>query len=152
MRIETCLAIDADADTVGTLVWTLLTELDPASHMAVAEAQAVARSLLGEGASVFGLLARVDDEPVGVLMLNECASIYARGRFGEITELFVAPEFRSCGVAKHLVAHARQFGLERGWKRLEVGAPHQPDWHRTVDFYRREGFVHVGPRLKLPID
>ncbi len=30
---------------------------------------------------------------------------------------------------------------------LEVGAPSVPKWQRTVDFYLRNGFEEVGPRL-----
>ena len=30
--------------------------------------------------------------PVGILTLYECAAVYALGRFGEISELYVAPE------------------------------------------------------------
>ena len=32
--------------------------------------------------------------------------------------------------------------------RVEVGAPDVPRWQRTVNFYLKEGFVEVGPRLK----
>jgi hypothetical protein len=34
---------------------------------------------------------------------------------------------------------------------LEVGAPDVPRWQRTVDFYKRNGFKEVGPRLYLPL-
>lgn len=98
--------------------------------------------------SVTGLLALVDETPVGLLMLNECAAIYAGGRFGEISELYVEPEFRSDGVAAKLIEDAVRLGQGRNWNRLEVGAPDQPVWKRTFDFYLRNGFAEVGPRLR----
>lgn len=98
--------------------------------------------------AVTGFLARDEGVPVGVLMLNTCAAIYAGGAFGEITELYVRPEHRSQGVARQLLKAARQEATRRGWTRLEVGAPTQPDWARTLAFYRREGFSETGPRLR----
>lgn len=85
---------------------------------------------------------------MGLLMLNECAAIYAGGRFGEISELYVEPEFRSDGVAAKLIEDAVRLGQGRNWNRLEVGAPDQPVWKRTFDFYLRNGFAEVGPRLR----
>jgi GNAT superfamily N-acetyltransferase len=73
------------------------------------------------------------------------------GRFGEITELYVTPAFRALGVGKRLVEAAVEFARQRGWSRLEVGAPEIPKWAETVNFYRRTGFSEVGPRLKLEL-
>jgi GNAT superfamily N-acetyltransferase len=75
-------------------------------------------------------------------------AIYAGGRFGEITELYVSPAHRSKGIAPILITAATSIGRQKGWKRLEVGAPDQPAWSRTLSFYLREGFEEVGPRLR----
>ena len=48
-----------------------------------------------------------------------------------------------------LLAAAAQHARAAGWRRLEVGAPAQPDWRRTFDFYRANGFTEVGPRLRI---
>lgn len=98
--------------------------------------------------SVSGFLAMSEATPVGLVLLNECAAIYAGGKFGEISELYVLPEYRSQGVAAQLLRAAETYAKEQGWKRLEVGAPAQPDWERTLAFYLREGFEEVGPRLR----
>lgn len=138
-----------DAGVVARLIHALLTELSGGTRAWDGAAlEATAGELLRDGV-VCGVLARVDGAPVGVLMLNECAATYAGGRFGEITELYVDPRYRSQGVAPKLLAEARAIAREKGWDRFEVGAPGQPTWNRTVDFYRREGFVEVGPRLRL---
>ncbi|MEM7343118.1 MAG: GNAT family N-acetyltransferase [Chloroflexota bacterium] len=89
------------------------------------------------------------NEAVGLLTLNECAAIYAQGRFGEIPELYIIPDYRSAGVGAHLIEAASDFGRQRNWPFLEVGAPSVPRWQRTVDFYQRQGFTIVGPRLEL---
>jgi GNAT superfamily N-acetyltransferase len=82
-------------------------------------------------------------------MISESASIYAGGAFGVITELYVTPEKRSAGVAKLLIDAIAGLGRERSWGRVEVGAPHQPAWERSLKFYLRNGFAEVGPRLQL---
>lgn len=69
-----------------------------------------------------------------------------------IVELYIAPTYRSQGVGALLLDRAIAFARTRGWSRLEVGAPDQPRWSRTVDFYRRQGFVEVGPRLKRAVE
>jgi GNAT superfamily N-acetyltransferase len=152
-NVEIRLAHKADAESVAQLVFELFEELASPGDSGY-EPQAVtrtARSLLNGGEPVWAFLAEDDAHPVGILMLNECASIYAGGRFGEITELYVTPAFRALGVGKRLVQAAAEFARQRGWSRLEVGAPELPKWAETVNFYRRTGFSEVGPRLKLEL-
>lgn len=59
-------------------------------------------------------------------MLNECAVINSGGRFGEISELYVTPEYRAKGVGARWIEAAAAFGRDRGWPNLEVGAPRVP--------------------------
>lgn len=107
--------------------------------------------VLRDSERTFGFVAHAGDQLMGVLMLTEGVAVYAGGVFGQITELYVEPEYRSQGIASLLVRRATQFGRERGWKRLDVGAPHQPRWNRSLRFYESEGFFEVGPRLKLDL-
>lgn len=152
-KVEIRLAGGPDADSVARLVLELFDELASPGNSGYQheEVTRTARSLLESGASVWGFLAEAGPHPIGLLMLNECASIYAGGRFGEITELYVTPTFRSAGVGKGLIEAAEEFARQRGWTRLEVGAPEMPKWEATVNFYRRLGFSEVGPRLKLEL-
>ena len=142
-RVNIVRAGQEDAGLVATLVHRLLTELSGGQDISL-------EGLL-EQKLVQAVIARVDGEPSGVICLNECAAIYAGGLFGEITELYVSPECRSLGIAPQLIAEAKQIGRERGWLRLEVGAPDMPAWNRTLQFYLREGFEEVGPRLRILI-
>ena len=154
MELETVVrqATPAQAEQVGSLVYELLSELYPELGYAREKCVAVAGKLLAGCESVWSFLATTRDErDVGVIMLNECAAIYSGGQFGEISELYVAPDFRSKGVGAQLIEAAVSFGRERGWPDIEVGAPGVPTWQRTVDFYLRHGFDEVGPRLDLQI-
>ena len=109
-------ATPEDAATVATMVFELLLELVPsyAGTLTVDELMPVAAGLLG-GDDVWAYLAETrDGRVIGVLTLNECAAIYARGRFGEISELYVRPDHRSAGVAAKLTDAAAAFGRARG--------------------------------------
>lgn len=134
-----------DAPTVAELVRALLTELGGMS----ADLETVARDVLAREDRVVGFLALEDGQAVGVILLSEGYAMFALGAFGQITELYVRPEQRSTGVAKRLLAQAVAHGRERGWRRIDVGAPPQPQWVRTVAFYKSNGFTEVGPRLKI---
>ncbi|WP_225131080.1 MULTISPECIES: GNAT family N-acetyltransferase [unclassified Bradyrhizobium] len=144
--ISTRRAEVTDAGTVAGFVYALQVELlrrmAPGIEIVTQSAAAVLADV-----SVVAVIACGDNEPVGVMVLNECTAIYAGGKFGEISELYVRPDMRSQGIAPHLIAVALSEGRARGWKRLEVGAPWQPKWKRTLDFYLRNGFEEVGPRL-----
>ncbi len=50
-----------------------------------------------------------------------------------------------------LVEAAAAIGRERGWTRLEVGAPPAAAWARSVAFYEECGFAEIGPRLGLAL-
>jgi GNAT superfamily N-acetyltransferase len=139
-----------DAPIVALLVDALLAELSDAPSR-LEERAATAPRLLAMDDRIFGFLAHDIAEPVGVMMISESASIYAGGAFGVITELYIAPSYRSSGVAKHLIEAGAALGRGRNWRRLEVGAPRQPTWARSVQFYLRNGFIEIGPRLRLLI-
>ncbi|MCX8507483.1 MAG: GNAT family N-acetyltransferase [Rhodobacteraceae bacterium] len=142
--------VSMEAAVAARMVGALMQELSPGYETDEVVMAETARALLGQG-RIVGLLAWDGDDPVGVLMLNECAALSAGGLFGEITELYVRPSHRSRGIAAQMVARARDLAKARGWKRLEVGAPEEQAWARTKSFYEREGFVEVGPRLKCAV-
>lgn len=140
--------VDAsDNAAVTGLVHALLTELGARSARPVAEMEEAGKAVLADPLA-HGFLAVTDGTPIGVIMLSDSVAIYAGGRFGVITELYVSPPYRSAGVAASLVRAAEGLGRVRGWERLEVGAPPQPAWARTLRFYLGDGFVEVGPRLR----
>lgn len=95
----------------------------------------------------FVFLAREEGgHPVGFVSLYESYALYAEGVFGTIPELFVRPEFRSQNVGSLLLNHAKSFGKNMGWKRLEVTTPPLPQFDKTLAFYQRESFAITGDR------
>ncbi len=147
-----------DYQAVGSLVCRLLHELFP-DHYSPRNLDALteaARSLLRDENGFWVVLAfrktpEGDGEPVALMSLDEGRALYAYGVMGEIMEFYVSPECRSTGLGARLIAFARAFGQERRWSGLEVGAPDVPRWQRTVDFYLRNGFSEVGPRLEMSL-
>jgi GNAT superfamily N-acetyltransferase len=152
-NVDIRLACEADAESVAHLLLELFEELasPKTSGYQLAAVTHTARNLLQGRDPVWAFLAEAGGDTIGVITLNECAAIYAGGRFGEISELYVRARFRALGVGKRLLAAAVQFARQRGWSRLEVGAPEIPRWERAVTFYRQAGFAEVGPRLKLDL-
>ena len=140
-------------ERVGRLTYELLAELYPELGYERDDCVDSARTLLARSDGVWSFLATTqDDRDIGVVTLNECAAIYAGGRFGEISELYVVPDSRSKSVGALLTEAAAAFGRKREWPFIEVGAPSVPAWQRTVDFYLKRGFEEVGPRLQLTLD
>jgi GNAT superfamily N-acetyltransferase len=144
--VEIRAATQADSDTVCRMVFSLLDAVDPGEYTLDMLRPATER-VLREAADVFAFLALDEDRPVGVMVLNRSTAIFALGEFGEITELYVEPAHRSAGVGAALIEKAVAFGKSKGWSVLEVSAPELPKWQRSVDFYRRNGFEEIGPRL-----
>ena len=136
----------ADGDDVCKMAFGLLSELYPDIYT-IEQLRPVTERIIRESGTVFPFMAICDGQPVGLIVLNQCTAIYALGDFGEISELFVDPKFRSSGLGAKLIEKALEFGQSMGWTMLEVGAPDVPKWQRTVDFYRRNGFTEIGPRL-----
>lgn len=138
----------ATSSDAAVAIAALLTEFSEDSPVSPEALLDCAQDLMN-GQTYLGFA--VDDHHglAGLVMINECAAIYAGGLFGEISELWVRKDCRSKGIAADLVAHVKRFARDRGWKRLEVGAPLQPQWARTLAFYEREGFATTGPRLRL---
>jgi GNAT superfamily N-acetyltransferase len=140
-------------ERVGQLIYELLAELYPELGYERDGFVDSAKTLLAGSNGVWSFLATTrDDRDVGVVMLNECAAIYAGGRFGEISEIYVVPDGRSKKVGALLIEAAAAFGRKREWPFIEVGAPSVPAWQRTVDFYLKRGFEEIGPRLQLTLD
>jgi len=142
-----------EAERVGQLAYNLLAELYPDAEFKRRFFTDAASTLLGNGEGVWAFLATTSDaRDVGLVTLNECAAIYAGGHFGEISELYVVPDHRSKSVGALLIETAISFGRKREWPSIEVGAPNPPAWQRTVDFYLKNGFEEVGPRLDLELN
>ena len=149
-KIEVSLALASDYEAVGELTWDLIYELSPEWVEGHSKSEYVdtAITLLSTSNSFWSLVAKYKGTCVAILNLNQCSSIYAGGEFGEITEFYINPKYRSKGIGSKLIILAKNFGIEKGWPILEVGAPSLNDWPRTTKFYLRNGFSEIGPRLE----
>lgn len=88
---------------------------------------------------------------IGFISLFEGYALYSEGAFGTIPELFVSPSYRSQKIGQALLKEAIEFGKNKGWSRLEVTTPPLPQFDKTLDFYKTNGFEISGGR-KLKID
>lgn len=92
-----------------------------------------------------------NNEPVGIVTLTETQAIYAGGKYGVIDEMYIRPGYRSNNLGSQLIQSIKQIAQEKSWKRIDVTAPTEERWKRTVDFYEKNGFVFTGPKLKFKL-
>jgi GNAT superfamily N-acetyltransferase len=135
------------------LVESLLAELadDPAEFAGWDATQV--EPILRESGDRFAAFLAVapGGNPIGVATLTEAVAAYAQGKYGIISELYVARDYRGRGVGKLLLDTVAAFGRRRGWRRMDVTAPPEARWGRVVEFYRQNGFVYTGPKLRLDL-
>jgi GNAT superfamily N-acetyltransferase len=140
-----------DRSTVLALVEKLLKELeDSPDEFQGIERGRIFADLESAGSRFMAFLAvSALGEPVGVITLFEAFAIYAGGNYGVIDEMYVAPEHRARGVGKRLLEAVTEEGRRKGWIRIDVTAPPERKWERTVKFYESQGFVFTGPKMRL---
>ncbi len=85
-----------------------------------------------------------DNEIIAFAAMCESHSLYAEGAFGIIQEFYVLPEYRSQDIGKELIKESIEFAKTKEWKRLELCTPPLPEFDRTVDFYKANGFEITG--------
>jgi GNAT superfamily N-acetyltransferase len=153
MKIEIVEASKDDVLEVTGLVAALLMELEPESRDEVVSMPLMAiASNLFEARKIYAFLAIDEGAPIGVITLHECAAIYAGGLFGEISEMYVKPEYRSGAIGKLLIQASIKKAQELNWQRIEVGTPPPETSKKTVRFYENNNFKATGTRLKLLIE
>jgi GNAT superfamily N-acetyltransferase len=139
-----------DTGQIASLIVQLYTELDLENYEEANEQEIhrVAHELLSQN-RIVSFVAEDRGEIVALITLHHCAAIYAGGEFGEISELYVSGDYRSHRIGQKLLDAARDYAIQRDWKRLELGAPAGSRWDNTFSFYQNYGFVAIGPRLRL---
>ena len=106
-------------------------------------AKKLCQKFVSEG--VYTVISAFDNNQiVGFGALCESHSLYAEGAFGILQELYVMPSYRSQGVGKELMNKIVSFTKSKQWKRLELCTPPIPEFDRTVEFYKDNGFEIVG--------
>jgi GNAT superfamily N-acetyltransferase len=85
---------------------------------------------------------------VGFISAIESNALYANGTFGVINELYIVPEFRSKKIGKKLIDFMIDVAKKRNWSRLELDTPEVEKSEKTINFYKNQGFVPIGYRMK----
>ena len=142
-----------DVEGVASAIEALLAELGGRSP-ARAEIEAETRALLEDPAGGSVLIAEADGEIVGVLSASWQRAIHVPGIYATIQDLWVDEAWRSRGVGAELVEAIASQARTRGVGRLEVGLPRETfaAIASTESFYRRNGFEHLGPRMRRLLD
>ncbi len=146
------------AETVAILVGELLQEIMDlieidVFHFDLEETKSrLVEFIEHEKNFVFVAIDQNTNEMIGFVTVYEGYALYAEGAFGTMAELYVKPSYRSKGIGKMLIQSVKEFGDQRGWKRLEVTTPPLPQFDATLSFYEREGFeISGGRKLKVVI-
>ncbi len=149
MTIEVIEAEAHDFQAVSECVTKLLLELEPKASEEIEEMglPEITHDLL-RLSKIAAFVAKAGGDVVGALTLHECAAIYAGGVFGEISELYVEPDFRSKGVGQLLLNAAHRKAKDLGWTRLEVGTPPVEGSQKTLRFYMMNGYAGTGIKLR----
>ncbi|HET7121294.1 MAG TPA: GNAT family N-acetyltransferase [Solirubrobacterales bacterium] len=138
-----------DVTAVVDAVEALLVELGGRKPRR-AEMETEVRALLADPGLGSVLVAEADGEIVGVLSASWQRAIHVPGAYATIQDLWVADEWRSRGVGAELVEAIASQARGRDVVRIEVGLPRETfaAIASTESFYKRNGFEHLGPRMR----
>jgi GNAT superfamily N-acetyltransferase len=121
----------ADVPAIVTMVHELAEYERAAQECHLTDAQLEA-ALFGEHPALFGHVAFIDDEPVGMALWFLNFSTW-RGVHGVYLEdLYVRPSARGAGVGRALLATLAAVCAERGYERLDWWVLH---WNPAREFY-----------------
>jgi GNAT superfamily N-acetyltransferase len=99
------------------------------------------------------LVAEADGEGlrlVGVLCASYQLALHVPGRYALIQDLWVHRSWRDRAVGRELLAALFELAREQGIARAEVGLPRESfaSIRATEGFYARNGFEHLGARMR----
>lgn len=110
----------------------------------------------GEGAieAHGGSVAETDGQDaaavIGVLSASYQLALHVPGRYALIQDLWVHPSWRGRTVGRELLDALFELARAQGMARAEVGLPRErfAGIRATERFYVRNGFEHLGPRMR----
>ncbi len=142
-----------DVEGVATAAASLLAEVG-GRIPARAEMEAEVQALLDDPQGGSVLIAEADGAIVGVVTASWQRAIHVPGIYATIQDLWVDGAWRSRGVGAELVEAIASQARTRGVSRLEVGLPRETfaAIASTESFYKRNGFEHLGPRMRRLLD
>ncbi|MCB9894003.1 MAG: GNAT family N-acetyltransferase [Planctomycetes bacterium] len=147
-QVRIRLAATEDAEVLCEAMRAFLAELDGSDSGLDEESEVALATDLLAGDQHLVLLAETD-RPVGFITAAQSAALHAGGIYGVIDEFYVQPELRSTGIGKALLDALVEAARARGWRRLELTTTSRSEsMARAIEFYSREQFEQIGPRLK----
>jgi len=144
------IATKEDAAQVAMLTGELLSEImsvvdNYLFHFDIEQAKELAYELIEKNIyQVF--IALHKQEIVGFISLQEHYALYAGGSYGTISEFYVKSEYRSSNIGKMLISKVKEYASENNYRRVEVTTPPLPEFERSLDFYKKNGFEITGGR------
>ena len=116
-----------------------LADYEKALHEVALTEQQLADCLFGPAPALFGHVAEVEGEVVGLALWFLNFSTW-RGTHGiYLEDLYVRPEHRGAGLGRELLRTLAALCVERGYSRLEWSVL---DWNTpSIEFYRAAGAV-----------
>jgi GNAT superfamily N-acetyltransferase len=129
------------ADDVPAVVGLVreLADYEKSLHEARLTEEQLTAVLFGDSPALFGHVALVDDEVVGMALWFLNFSTW-RGTHGiYLEDLYVQPQHRGRGLGKELLRTLAAVCVERGYSRLEWSVL---DWNEpSIEFYKAAGAV-----------
>jgi len=145
-------AAHEDVEQVAAAVAKLLVELGGKAPDLQAMRETT-QALLEEPEAGVVLIATAEGVVVGMLGVSWQTAIHIPGRYALIQDLWVHPAWRSNTVGATLLEALFERAREERIERIEVGLPKDSfaGLHATEAFYRRNGFIPLGPRMRLVV-
>lgn len=142
-RLELAFANDPDAAAIAEVILDAFGHRDPVEPPppALNETPATVRAALAAG---FGVMALVEDQPVGVVIVSVDADLAG------IHRVSVRPSFQRHGIASAMVTVVLEVLALRSARRVELVA--RAEFPEVLAWWRRHGFVEVdrnGTTLRL---
>ncbi|MHB8242739.1 MAG: GNAT family N-acetyltransferase [Solirubrobacteraceae bacterium] len=143
------LASREDVEAITAAIGRLLTELG-APLPAPDAMRAATSSLIEDRHAGAVLVAQCGGQLTGLLAASWQQAIHVPGRYALIQDLWVDPDWRSHGVGAALIHSLDVLAGEQGIAIVDVGLPRVsfPDLAATEAFYRANGFIPLGTRMR----
>ncbi|MCD4811009.1 GNAT family N-acetyltransferase [bacterium] len=102
---------------------------------------------LADGSYGKSFIAEVDGEAVGYIALGFKDFGYRKGKFVELENMGVLPQYRSQGIGHILVEKAKEWSKTEGATKMYVTAYWQNSG--AIGFYKKEGFEEIDLGLEV---
>jgi ribosomal protein S18 acetylase RimI-like enzyme len=95
------------------------------------------------------LVAELDGSAVGYVALANKNFGYRKGKYVEIENIGVSPDYRSLGIGTKLMGASEKWAKKQGANRLYVSA--YWDNKKAIQFYKNNNFVEMGIEMEKNI-